>query len=115
MADAPHWISSRFVDGGWGAPSFAATATAPLLETLTQRWTRLEPHVRLGLCLALPFMRPGVANAEAAALASAAVEDDEEWVRVMGRAAGAAPGRLDTDAVLAEAPKAREAASAAEG
>ena len=109
----PHWINTRFTDGGWDAPVFAAQsapAFATTLESLASQWTTLDAHARLGLTLSVPFLAQrrkdfSSVEAHAQALASAAMEDDAEWVRIMGRAVGTVPGRLDLDAVLAEEPK----------
>jgi hypothetical protein len=89
-----------------------------VLEALLDRWVgsvgKLDPHVRLGLVVSVPFLRKPVRETlapELARLLACAAEDDDPWVRVMARAVGgvSATGRLDLDAVLADVPPVRAA------
>ena len=90
-----------------------------VLETLLERWVgatgTLDPHVRLGLVVSVPFLRSPVREAlapELERLLQCASEDDDQWVRVMARAVSgdASCCRLDLDAVLADVPPVRSRA-----
>ncbi len=91
-----------------------------MLEALLDRWVgsvgKLDPHVRLGLVVSVPFLRKPVRETlapELERLLACAAEDDDPWVRVMARAVGgvATTGRLDLDAVLAVVPPVRRRAA----
>lgn len=103
------WVASFFDKGAWQSPAFGNQANPTLVEkVVANRWTSLDVHVRLGLTLAVPFFpftKQQPTPDAVSLLAQAAVEDDDEWVRLMGRAVGTAPGRLDFDAVMAEDSK----------
>lgn len=105
------WVPSFFVQGAWQSVAFAAQSTQPLVEkVVANRWTTLDTHVRQGLTLSVPFFQYAKQQPTPVAVSSlvqAATEDDDEWVRLMGRAVGAAPGRLDFDAVMSEDAKVR--------
>jgi hypothetical protein len=107
---------------GARAASLSAPRRAQVLEALLDRWVgsvgKLDPHVRLGLVMSLPFLRKPLRESlapELARLLACAAEDDDPWVRVMARAVGgvAATGRLDLDAVLADVPPVRTHGAAA--
>lgn len=111
MAGEGAWLATFFGNNGaWQSPQFASQFANPNLveKVVANRWTTLETHVRLGLTLAVPFLpfakQQPVPDA-VTMLTQAAVEDDDEWVRLMGRAVGTTPGKLDFDAVMAEDSK----------
>lgn len=110
MAGEGAWVASFFDKGAWQSPLFANQANPSLVEKVVgNRWTTLDKHVRLGLTLSVPFFpfaRQQPAPDAVSMLVQAAVEDDDEWVRLMGRAVGT--GRLDFDAVMAEDSKVRD-------
>ena len=94
----------------------AARAARQVLEALLERWVgsvgKLDPHVRLGLVLSLPFLRSPLRAAlapELARLLACAAEDDDPWVRVIASAVGGVThtGRLDMGAVLSDVPAVR--------
>jgi hypothetical protein len=102
----------------WLTRMRAASGAAQVLDALHERWIgsvgKLDPNVRLGLVMSLPFLPRALRDAlapELARLLSCGAEDDDAWVRVMARAVGgvAASGRLDLDAVLADVPPVRAA------
>lgn len=112
-----------------------------MLDALLGLWvgrerSLLDDHVRAGLVLASPFLRPALRATlapELARLHALASEDDDAWVRLLAAAVGApdkpgpggagaaaapaAPGAgpacLSLDAIAAQLPAARVFAAAA--
>ena len=73
------------------------------MQAILPRFEKLDPLHKVRLLMSALFLRPAAlaaARPQLVQLAHAASTDDDEWVRVVGRAVGRYDGRLDLEAMV---------------
>lgn len=95
---------SNKLAGEWSASTVTPQLSPAVIEDLASasKWDALDPLVRVRLLLAPMFLRGAELHdlrGSLRALTSAAVTDNDEWVRVIAAAVGQYDGRLHMDAV----------------
>jgi hypothetical protein len=104
--DVEIWANTK-LQGEWSGHGIISQIDQTKLQMLGAVFSKgkLDQLVKVRLliaCILLPAQRKKELAAELSQLGSAACNDDDEWVRVMGCAVGNFSGHLDLEAVMRE-------------